>query len=62
MSVRLAALSLSAAFMATAVMGQTAPYTIIDIGDFAPTGEFEYTNATGLNELGHVAAVTGAVE
>ena len=35
------------------------PYTLIDIGDLAPPGQSDGTNATGMNELGHVAAVTG---
>lgn len=60
---------LVAALLATTADAQTtadrfraqpvAAYTIIDIGDLAPSGESDGTNATGMNELGHVAAITG---
>ena len=53
------AIALAASLTAASATAQTAPYTIIDIGDLAPPGEADGTNATGLNELGHVAAVTG---
>ena len=45
--------------LAAGASGQSAAYTLIDIGDLAPPGETDGTNATGMNELGHVAAVTG---
>ena len=54
----LAAACLVAA-LAVPAMTQHAPYTLIDIGDLAAPGDSDGTNATGLNELGHVAAITG---
>ena len=56
---RLALAATVLAGLAQPAAAQTASYTIIDIGDLAPPGETDGTNATGLNELGHVAAVTG---
>ena len=51
--------ALVAGSLLTAASAQTGSYSIIDIGSLAPPGEFDATNATGLNELGHVAAITG---
>jgi len=52
------ATALVAGSLITTLSAQTGSYTIIDIGDLSPAGEVDSTNATGLNELGHVAAVT----
>ena len=54
-----ACLTLASGFIATSLSAQTPSYSIIDIGDFAPAGQSDGTNATGMNELGHVAAVSG---
>ncbi|RKY19445.1 MAG: hypothetical protein DRQ55_10625, partial [Planctomycetota bacterium] len=51
--------ALLAGLLANTLSAQTGSYTIIDIGDLAPAGSHAGTNATGINELGHVAAITG---
>ena len=38
---------------------QAGSYTIIDIGDLAPDGIMASTQVTGMNELGHLAGITG---
>ncbi|RKY18470.1 MAG: hypothetical protein DRQ55_13305 [Planctomycetota bacterium] len=51
--------ALLAGLLANTLSAQAGSYTIIDIGDLAPAGSHDGTNAAGINELGHVAALTG---
>ena len=53
------ATALVAGSLLTTLSAQMGSYTIIDIGDLGVGAEHDGTNATGLNELGHVAAITG---